>query len=827
MPPPAADALERDVRSAFAAGDPAVTQRGDTSPVDAHRPSSSAAPRPDAASAVDTGADATRVTDDVSIDADTAPIAVNRSGVAFVDGAGVVGDRARAAVMPEPDVADTTEAETAAPKLESRTPHESAALDHVPDGGQAADGDAVTDGSADVEPVPTAFAAVEPTALEPTALEPTALEPTRDEPTAVEPTRDESTIVEPTAVDGADDEPTASGEAADPHAEPGAYATSDDHRPGRADERLAAAFVRLGIGQVVTTGGAGATEHALSTRGVVVTSIERPGAAVAAADVGVRVSGRLGVVLLDDAAAAAASIAEAADAGSGLVVLVRPGRTTRDADADLVRATGAIVLADETDRPIDEHLERALRTAALDGRPVVLRVPESAPAGASEHTPHPTTRRSIVAHPGDSRRIRPAPGQLEGLQSALLGAERPVFVAGPGASDAAGAILALADECGALLATGDASVGTFRESGVRSPADIGSVGAHATPLARELCEGADLVVAWGGAVAGPTTQLVRIDDDPSALGALDVGQIGIVGDCTLTAVDALQVLQRERLLREAAEAGPRRTGRRAAPADDRTVEREAAALLADDGQAIFEELDPLPPLTDAPPAPMRARSSFTPATARAATGPAAASEEAAPPRTGYRSPDVLARIAGQRDWRDVPFEDASGATGTGWRIDARRLVTELGEALPDDRIVVVGAGRRATVAARRLAVRDAAGHVPAVSRDADAIASAIGAARSAPARLPVLVTDDSGFRGGLAELGTAVRSGIPLVVVVLDASPAGAEDLAAVAGALGAQEMRVREPGDLGAVTRQLAERSPGASARPLVIVANVVEQAD
>lgn len=674
------------------------------------------------------------------------------------------------------------------------------------------------------------------------AAEPPAIEPSHTEPLAAEATVAETIPAEPIVAEPRPTEvagrplgeavtvtPASVGSDLVPSpGEPAGEATSDADVGTpvdvRADERLAAAIVRLGVAHVVSNGEDWAvTAQALASRGVSVTPIELPGAAVAAADIATRVSGRLGVVLLGDPAAAASSIAEAVGAGSGLVLLVRGGDSPRQVDADLPHAVGATTLIHDPERAIDDDLERALHAAALGARPVLLRVPVADTPPRGDDAPHGPARRSFVGRPTDARRVRPAPSQLERLQSALLGADRPVFVAGRGAAEAAGAIAALAEECGALLATGDANVGLFREAGARGGADIGSVGDDATPVARELLAGTDLVVAWGSSGVDDASPLVRIDIEPSALRGLGSGQVGVVGDCALVAIDALQALQRERLLREAAEAGPRRAGRRAAPAGESTVELEVAALLAADERTVFEELDPLPPLTDAPPAPLRARSSFTPATARRASDPEPDTANVVPPRIGYRSHDVLARIAEQRDWRDVPFEDASGASGTGWRIDPRRLVAAVDDVLPDERVVVVGADGRSRSAARRLVVRDAAGYVPAVSLPGLALASAIGAARSAPALLPVLVTDDAGLRGGLADLGAAVGLRIPLVVLVLDASPAGSADLAAVAGALGAQDMRVRGPGDLGAVARQVSERVPGEPGRPLVIVANVV----
>jgi thiamine pyrophosphate-dependent acetolactate synthase large subunit-like protein len=116
------------------------------------------------------------------------------------------------------------------------------------------------------------------------------------------------------------------------------------------------------------------------------------------------------------------------------------------------------------------------------------------------------------------------------------------------------------------------------------------------------------------------------------------------------------------------------------------------------------------------------------------------------------------------------------------------------------------------------------------------LATAIGAALARPDRLPVAACGDGGFLMGVSELDTAVRLGLPLLVVVYNDEAYGAEvhhfgphghplstvtfpptDLAAVGRGFGCQAATVRTPSDLSPVRDWLATRD-----RPLVVDAKV-----
>jgi thiamine pyrophosphate-dependent acetolactate synthase large subunit-like protein len=85
-----------------------------------------------------------------------------------------------------------------------------------------------------------------------------------------------------------------------------------------------------------------------------------------------------------------------------------------------------------------------------------------------------------------------------------------------------------------------------------NPWSLGISGGFATPLARELICGADLVVGWGcalnmwttshGALIGPDTSLVQVDIEPDALGRNRPISLGVVGDVAATATAAAATL---------------------------------------------------------------------------------------------------------------------------------------------------------------------------------------------------------------------------------------------------------------------------------------------
>lgn len=197
---------------------------------------------------------------------------------------------------------------------------------------------------------------------------------------------------------------------------------------------------------------------------------------------------------------------------------------------------------------------------------------------------------------------------------------------------------------------------------------------------------------------------------------------------------------------------------------------------------------------------------------------------------GYRS----VPLEGSVRWNDEETPDVSTATA----IDPRELSKELDRLLPAERIVSIDSGNFMGYPSAYLAVPDERGFcfTQAFQSIGLGLATAIGAALAQPSRLPVLGTGDGGFLMAISELETAVRIGLPLVVVVYNDAAYGAEvhhfgegtdlstvtfpetDIASIARGYGAAALTVRSPADLAGVTDWLAS-SPSA---PLVIDAKI-----
>lgn len=204
-------------------------------------------------------------------------------------------------------------------------------------------------------------------------------------------------------------------------------------------------------------------------------------------------------------------------------------------------------------------------------------------------------------------------------------------------------------------------------------------------------------------------------------------------------------------------------------------------------------------------------------------------------RTGYRTPDVAHRLRGEGRWPQVPYTDLSDET----TIDPRALSARLDAVLPRDRQLAVDSGNFMGYPASYLRVPAAGAFCFTQSFQSIGLglATAIGAALAARDRLPVLGTGDGGFLMGIAELETAVRLRLGVLVVVYDDAAYGAEvhhfgpdgadlstvrfpdaDLAALARGFGAEGLTVRGPADLDPLADWLA----GPRERPLVVDAKI-----
>jgi thiamine pyrophosphate-dependent acetolactate synthase large subunit-like protein len=183
---------------------------------------------------------------------------------------------------------------------------------------------------------------------------------------------------------------------------------------------------------------------------------------------------------------------------------------------------------------------------------------------------------------------------------------------------------------------------------------------------------------------------------------------------------------------------------------------------------------------------------------------------------GFRTGALAEQIASRR-WADDPYDDA----GTEEWIDPRTLSIALDRLLPRDRAVAVDSGHFLGYPSMYLSVPDA--HAWVFPNGFQAVGlglgNAIGAAIARPDRPTVAAIGDGGAFMALAELETAARLKLMLLVLIYDDAAYGAEvhhfrpmghdvslvrfpdaDLAGVAQAAGAKSATVRSVTDLGVV---------------------------
>lgn len=192
--------------------------------------------------------------------------------------------------------------------------------------------------------------------------------------------------------------------------------------------------------------------------------------------------------------------------------------------------------------------------------------------------------------------------------------------------------------------------------------------------------------------------------------------------------------------------------------------------------------------------------------------------------TGFRTADVASRLAAY-DPR-AGFADGSER---GY-IDPRTLMIELNELLPKQRGLVIDAGLHLHYACMYLEVERPEDFVFPIDSLAVGLGlgAAIGAAFARPDRTTVLEVGDGGFMMALGDFETAVRYGLPLVVVVSNDQAWGAEaqhlralgepegfvrystpSFATLAKAMGGDGVTITSPAELRALGPRLRRRPP------------------
>ncbi|HEX6523169.1 MAG TPA: thiamine pyrophosphate-binding protein [Streptosporangiaceae bacterium] len=320
----------------------------------------------------------------------------------------------------------------------------------------------------------------------------------------------------------------------------------------RVAEAAGRALAGLGADTVFGVVGSGnfLVTNALIAGGARFIAARHEAGAAVMADAWARTTGRVGVVSVHQGPGltnAMTGITEAAKSRTPLLVLApeAPGRRSNffiDVDA-LATAVGARPARVRSPASAVADTCAAYQTA-LTRRTVVLALPLD--VQAAEHKDQERVCTGPLTHPQ-----QPGEEGVAALIRLLQGARRPVFIAGRGARGARTELERAADASGALLATSAVAKGLFQGN----PWSLDVSGGFASPLAAELIRDADLIVAWGcslnmwttrhGKLIAPDATVVQVDDDPSAIGAHQAVELGVIGDVAATAASLARGLAEE------------------------------------------------------------------------------------------------------------------------------------------------------------------------------------------------------------------------------------------------------------------------------------------
>jgi acetolactate synthase I/II/III large subunit len=294
--------------------------------------------------------------------------------------------------------------------------------------------------------------------------------------------------------------------------------------------------------------------HHLVELGVRYIPVRHEQGAVGMADGYSRATGRPGVatVTLGGALTNAATPMTAARLSrSQVLVLVgdkRPGDGFEDRFGNqmidqhpVLRATIGDFIELANEQRIARDVQACFRRLRRGGGPIALNIPW--PVLDASELPEDWTYRSAESALPPAPTIPPDPASLAAAVTLLAASERPLLIGGRGAaaSGAAQAIAALAEKCGALLATTLAAKGLFNGE----PFNIGVSGGFSTQDGRRILERADLVVGFGAGLDSYTldrgrlygqARVIRIDNDESRLDqSADGSALAVLGDARLTA----------------------------------------------------------------------------------------------------------------------------------------------------------------------------------------------------------------------------------------------------------------------------------------------------
>jgi thiamine pyrophosphate-dependent acetolactate synthase large subunit-like protein len=321
-------------------------------------------------------------------------------------------------------------------------------------------------------------------------------------------------------------------------------------------EALGQAVAQLGVRDCFGLVGSGNFHlaNAMQASGVRFVAARHETGAVMMADAYARASGRLGVCTVHQGPGVTNSLTgltEAAKSRTPLLLLAAEataplsnfyldqGRLAGGAGAEHRRiASPQSAVAD---------LVEAATTAVTGRRTVLVSLPLEVQAAECDPPDGLAAPARRTAEPA-------AAPEVDALARLLMGAKRPLILAGRGAvlSHAREPLERLADQTGALLATSAVAKGLF----AGNPWDLGISGGFASPLAAELIEASDVVVAVGaslnmwttrrGGLIGTGARVAQVDVDAASLGAHRPVHLALTGDATATSRAVSAALGRHR-----------------------------------------------------------------------------------------------------------------------------------------------------------------------------------------------------------------------------------------------------------------------------------------
>ncbi|RIQ26082.1 thiamine pyrophosphate-binding protein [Jiangella rhizosphaerae] len=301
-------------------------------------------------------------------------------------------------------------------------------------------------------------------------------------------------------------------------------------------EAVGRALARLGVRQAFGVVGSGNfhVTNALVDGGARFVAARHEGGAATMADAYARMSGEVAAVTVHQGCGltnALTGIAEAAKSRTPLLVLAAeataPGSNFHvDQPAIATAVSAAQVRVASAETALDD-VARAYALARHERRTVVVNLPldvQGLPVDDGAHV------RPAAPPPP------PPPPDVSEVAGLLAAARRPVLIAGRGARHARADLLALADACGALVATSAVARGLFHGS----PWSLDVSGGFASPLAAALITEADVVVGFGcalnmwtmrhGRLIGPGARVAQVDVEADAIGRHRPVDVGVVGD---------------------------------------------------------------------------------------------------------------------------------------------------------------------------------------------------------------------------------------------------------------------------------------------------------